>query len=53
MTDWLIQQQGVLSVALILLLVTDRRLTGQLGAVFSYRLWLLVPLTLLLNNLHF
>lgn len=53
MTDWLIAQQGVLSVALLLLLFAERFLTKRIGAVGTYVLWLLVPLTLIANNLPF
>lgn len=50
MTDWLLAQQGVLSISLAFLLIAERY-THKLGTFFTYRLWLLVPLALLMNNL--
>ena len=51
MTDWLLQQQGVLSVTLLLMLLSEKCLTEKLGAKLAYQLWLFVPLVLVMNNL--
>ena len=51
MIDWLIAQQGVLCLILLLMIVIEHFLTDKLGALFTYRLWLLVPLALILNNI--
>lgn len=51
MIDWLIQQQAVLSITLILTLISERMLTEKLGAKLAYQLWLFVPLVLVVNNL--
>lgn len=51
MINWLIQQQGVLSVTLILLMLSTRWLTPYMGAKRAYRLWLLVVFILGLHNL--
>lgn len=51
MTDWLLQQQVVLSVALIFLMLTVRFLIPALGAGRAYQLWLLVPVVLIAHNL--
>lgn len=50
MIDWIIQQQGVLSLCLVLLIATERFLTANIDEKFAYRLWLLVPFVLLCNN---
>lgn len=51
MIDWLIAQQGVLCLILILMIIIEHFLTDKLGTLFTYRLWLLVPLALMLNNI--
>lgn len=51
MIDWIIAQQGVLSIALALLIANERLAAVKLNPVFTYRLWALVPLVLILNNL--
>ena len=51
MIDWIIAQQGVLSIALALLIVNERLAAVKLNPMFTYRLWALVPLVLILNNL--
>lgn len=51
MTDWLIQQQGPLSVALLLLIALEHFATARIGIKLMYRLWLIVPVTLVVNNL--
>ncbi|WP_334029933.1 M56 family metallopeptidase [Alteromonas sp. P256] len=50
MTEWLIAQQGALSIALGLMLIAER-FTAKMGALFTYKLWTIVPAILLLNNL--
>jgi len=50
MTEWLIAQQGALSIALILMLIAER-FTAKMGAMFTYKLWATVPAVLLLDNL--
>ena len=51
MIDWIIAQQGMLSVTLTLLIFTEHFLTQKLGASLTYKLWILVPVCLLLNNI--
>lgn len=51
MIEWLILQQGPLSLALLLLIVLEHFFTPKLGARFTYTLWAMIPLTVLLNNL--
>ena len=51
MTDWLLQQQVVLSVAIIFLMLIVRFLIPALGAGRAYQLWLLVPVVLIAHNL--
>lgn len=51
MIDWLFNQQLVLSCSLILLLLIERFFIKQLNARFSYALWLLIPIVLVVNNL--
>ena len=50
MIEWIIQQQGVLSITLVFLLLSHGAITRKVGTTFAYRCWLLVPVTLLLNN---
>jgi TonB family protein len=50
MTEWLIAQQGALSIALVLMLIAER-FTAKMGTMFTYKLWATVPAVLLLNNL--
>ncbi|WP_232365106.1 M56 family metallopeptidase [Salinimonas marina] len=51
MIEWLVQQQGPLCLALLLMIGLEHFFTPRLGARFTYGLWLLVPFTVLLNNL--
>ncbi|MDP5030609.1 M56 family metallopeptidase [Paraglaciecola sp.] len=51
MINWLISQQLVLSLALLLLLVAEKKALKKLSANHVYALWWLVPLILLANNL--
>ena len=51
MIEWLVQQQGPLCLVLLILVGLEHFLTPRLGARFTYGLWLLVPCTMLLNNL--
>jgi TonB family protein len=51
MTDWLVQQQGVLSIALIFTICCEKFLSRKLNAAFAYQLWFLIPFTLIANNL--
>ena len=51
MIDWLIQQQYALSLVLLALIVMEQFFTRKLGISMAYKLWALVPITLLLNNL--
>ncbi|WP_394221280.1 TonB family protein [Alteromonas gracilis] len=51
MIDWLIAQQGILTLALILLMVCEHFFTVKLGASLSYKLWALVPACLVVNNI--
>lgn len=51
MIEWLVSQQIVLCTMLGLLVLTEHFLTSRLGTAFTYKLWLLLPLSLLANNL--
>ncbi|WP_438864603.1 M56 family metallopeptidase [Neptunicella sp.] len=51
MASWILSQQLVLSVILLLMLLLERKAVEDLGARTVYLLWLLVPLALLVNNL--
>lgn len=50
MIDWIVEQQGVLSLALVFLVITERFFIRSIPPKFAYGLWLLVPLVLLCNN---
>lgn len=49
--NWLIEQQCLLSILIISLLLLERYALKWLSANFVYKLWLLIPVTLLLANL--
>ena len=51
MIDWLIAQQGVLSLALGLLIICEHFFTNKIGVSLSYKLWALVPACLIVINL--
>ena len=51
MTEWLIAQQYIISVAALLLIAIEKWLPGKIGALRSYQLWCLFPAMLLANNL--
>lgn len=51
MIEWIIEQQGVLTLSLVLLVVSERLLTNKFNPKFAYGLWWLVPLVLLFNNI--
>lgn len=51
MINWLIEQQWSLSLVLAAILLASRFFISFCGATFIYRLWLLVPLVLIINNL--
>lgn len=51
MIDWIIAQQGILSLTLILLIVSEHFFTSRLGASLTYKLWALIPGCLIVNNL--
>jgi len=51
MIEWIIAQQVVLSLALLLLVVSEHFFTSKLGVSLTYKLWALVPSCLLFNNL--
>lgn len=50
MIEWIVAQQLPLTASLLLLISLETFLNGKLGAKFTYRLWLLVPGILFLNN---
>ena len=50
MIDWIVEQQGVLSLTLVFLIIAERFLTSSIHPKFAYGLWLLVPFVLLCNN---
>jgi bla regulator protein BlaR1 len=51
MTNWLIEQQLVISFLLLTLITLEAKAMKGLGANVIYALWLLVPLLLIANNL--
>lgn len=51
MTNWLIEQQMVISFLLLTLITLEAKAMKNLGADVIYALWLLVPLLLIVNNL--
>ena len=51
MIDWIIAQQGILSLALVLLMVCEHFFTNKIGASLTYKLWALIPACLIVNNL--
>ena len=51
MTNWLIEQQMVISFLLLTLITLEAKAMKNLGADVIYVLWLLVPLILIANNL--
>ena len=51
MANWILAQQIVLSISLLLLLLLEKKAMTKLGANYLYLLWLLVPLGLFANNL--
>ena len=51
MTNWLIEQQMVISFLLLTLITLEAKAMKNLGADVIYALWLLVPLILIANNL--
>ena len=51
MIDWIIAQQGILSLTLILLIVSEQFFTSRLGTSLTYKLWALIPGCLIVNNL--
>ena len=51
MTNWLIEQQLVISFLLLMLITLEAKAMKSLGASVIYTLWVLVPLLLIANNL--
>lgn len=51
MANWILSQQWVISAILLLLLVIERWAIKPLGATNLYKLWLVLPLALIVNNL--
>lgn len=51
MINWILSQLLLVSVVLVLLLLIEAKLHKTLGAKIVYRLWLLLPLALIVNNL--
>ena len=51
MIDWIVAQQGILSLALVLLMVCEHFFTNRIGASLTYKLWALIPGCLIVNNL--
>jgi TonB family protein len=51
MTNWLIEQQLVISLLLLTLITLEAKAMKSLGPNVIYALWLLVPLLLITNNL--
>ncbi|MDN4501990.1 M56 family metallopeptidase [Alteromonadaceae bacterium BrNp21-10] len=51
MTNWILAQQVILSITLLLLLILERHWQSEIGANNLYRFWLLIPAALLINNI--
>ena len=51
MIEWIVNQQAALSIALVFLILLERMFCVRVGIGLMYRLWLLVPLVLIVNNL--
>lgn len=51
MIEWLVEQQVVLTSALVLLILLEQLFTHRIGIKLSYALWLLIPVVLVANNL--
>ena len=53
--NWLLEQQLLISLLILSLLVLERYSLKWLNANFVYKLWLMLPITLLLANMpeHF
>jgi bla regulator protein BlaR1 len=51
MTNWLVEQQVVISFLLLILIILEGKAIKSLGANVIYALWLLVPFLLIANNL--
>ncbi|TKB03416.1 M56 family metallopeptidase [Alteromonas portus] len=51
MIDWIVAQQGILSLVLVLLMVCEHFFTNKIGASLTYKLWALIPGCLIVNNL--
>ena len=51
MIDWIVAQQGTLSLSLILLMVCEHFFTNKIGASLTYKLWALIPGCLIVNNI--
>lgn len=51
MIDWIVAQQGILSLALVLLMVCEHFFTSKIGVSLTYKLWALLPGCLIVNNL--
>lgn len=51
MANWILTQQMVLSLMILLLLVIERWAIKPLGANNLYKLWFLLPFSLIINNL--
>ena len=49
--NWLLEQQLLISSAILFLLLLERKLLSQLSARLVYTLWALLPISLLLANL--
>lgn len=51
MINWILSQLLLVSIVLIVLLLIEAKFHKALGAKIVYRLWLLLPLAILVNNL--
>ncbi|WOX04620.1 M56 family metallopeptidase [Microbulbifer pacificus] len=51
MINWVLEQQEVLTLALLVVWLSDLALAKRIGAKFTYRLYALVPLALIFVNL--
>lgn len=52
MINWLIEQSLVCSLLIVLLLLFNKSLNKKLGAINTYKLWLIIPLSFVLPSIY-
>jgi beta-lactamase regulating signal transducer with metallopeptidase domain len=53
MIDWLIEQTLLITLILSLLLLGGSKLTKVIGASSHYALWMIIPISLVINTINF